>query len=116
MLSMILFGLLVAALLVVTGAIVWSIRQNMREGESYYDDLAERLQGLRLFQALKMFGTDPIRYVFTEPVVNLEKYMRLCNACQERGRCDACLAGGDCLHRFQFCPNYHTLARLRQRA
>ena len=105
-------GLAIVGLVAATGvAIVVAIIGNMREGEAYREQLAQRLGRLRLGRALVLFGVDPTRYLHTQRMVDIEDQMRGCVACAEITRCD------DALERqrsedLSFCPNYDALTEL----
>ena len=112
MLNTIVLTALGTGFVALTLSLIWAISANLRQGGQYYQSLAERMQELRLAQALEMFGTDPNRYLYSMRVVDIERHMRNCTNCQDTRRCDVCLAAADSGERFSFCPNYSALRQI----
>lgn len=117
MLSVITVTVLGVSFVVLMVGLLWAIGNNKRHGDEFHKNLARRLQQLRLSRALRMFGVDPTRYLHSERVVDVERHMRNCAACEETERCETSLADGNrSAEGFGFCPNYDELQKRAEKA
>lgn len=105
------FGVAAAGLAV---ALAWAVLHNMQRGESLRRDVLQRLEGIPLRRALAAFGVDPMTYLYSERLVDIERHMRACSACPH---------GQHCTRQFQrgagdeltSCPNYQELCSCQRR-
>jgi uncharacterized protein DUF6455 len=104
-------GMLLYTVLTIVVAIV----RNLREGQRFRQTLAEKVRGLRLRKMLATLRIDLAGYLHRVPVVDIEKNMQACKACQAHAACDEALADdGKPAADYGFCPNYDALKPLQQ--
>jgi hypothetical protein len=114
-LSGILLGLILAMIAYMGVRILWTITRNMRQGEKYRQELAIRLSDTCLPGLLRSFGIEPVRYLHSLPIPEIEKHLRACAACTQLPRCKEAATRNLSPEEYAFCPNHQDLLALRQR-
>lgn len=112
-LNLIAFGVL--ALLVLTFMVLLpvAIVFNMKAGMKYRQDLARRIDRLRLSRMLVALGIDVNEYLASQPGLDIQSQMERCSACDNTEECDDKLADNaiDAGH-IGFCNNEESLREL----
>ena len=107
------FGILaltVAAFLVLLPV---AIIFNMKAGMKYRQELARKLDNLRLGKMLAALGMDLDEYLATNPAVEIKNQMERCAACSNTEECDDKLATQAIdADRIGFCNNEESLRRM----
>ena len=107
------FGILsltVAAFLVLLPV---AIIFNMKAGMKYRQELARKLDHLRLGKMLAALGMDLDEYLATNPAVEIKNQMERCAACSSTEECDDKLATQAIdADRIGFCNNEESLRRM----
>lgn len=93
-------------------AIIWAVATNLRQGEAFRNQLVDELSSLRLARALRRFGIDPSRYLYTQPIVEIEEHMHRCQTCNQVVQCEDALDRHQPPEDFAFCPNFTELEYL----
>ncbi len=116
-LSLIIVTLLAGLLLFTMIAVTLAILANLKNGQSFRQNLAEQLHRLRLEKMLTALGIDTRRYLAKVPVTVIDRQMRTCASCPPpaRERCDEALGRGE-IEDPSFCPNAPELERIRKEA
>ena len=90
--------------------LVSQIRQNYRTGQSFRQNLAKRINQLRLSKMLKARGIDLSAYLHTDSINEIEQNMRTCENCGVKNSCDEELENENLIEtKLQFCPNDESL-------
>ena len=105
-----LLALLLAAFMVLLPvAIVF----NMKAGMKYRQELARKLDSLRLGKMLAALGMDLNEYLASNPAVDIRDQMERCNACDNTEECDDKLSSNAIdADRIGFCNNEESLRDL----
>ena len=104
--SLIVAGLLTMLTLAFTVMLVSAIVFNMKSGKKYRVSLARRFDQLRLSKMLSALGIDVNSYLHTQGIVDIQKHMDRCSACENTTTCDEQLATGDIkASDIEFCNN-----------
>ncbi len=83
---------------------------NLMQGMRFREGLADGVKQLRLQRMLEALGIDVNRYLYSEPVTDIDKQMRNCEACQNTQTCDETLQGHPlAMADIAFCPNHDAL-------
>jgi len=86
---------------------------NMKAGMKYRQDLAHRLEKLRLGKMLVALGIDTSEYLAQSPGIEIRNHMERCSACSNTAECDDKLAHNDIdADRINFCNNEESLRNL----
>lgn len=112
-LNLLAFGVL--ALLVTTFMVLLPIAIifNMKAGMKYRQDLAHRIDKLRLSKMLVALGIDVDEYLASNPGIDIHNQMERCSACNNTEECDDKLAENDIdADRIGFCNNEESLREL----
>ena len=108
--SLIVAGLLIMLTLAFTVMLVSAIVFNMKSGKKYRRSLARRFDQLRLGKMLSALGIDVNSYLHTQGIVDIQKHMDLCSACENTNTCDEQLAAGNIkASNIEFCNNEKSL-------
>lgn len=108
--------LVITAILAITvGLLVRAILRNLEQGQAFRRELTTRLQRVRLSHALGIFGLNRDRYVHEQPVVDIEKQIDNCSACEQVDRCDEVMEKESTVDDLDFCPNHDALNAIRNR-
>ena len=79
----------------------------------YRQDLAHRLEKLRLGKMLVALGIDTSEYLAQSPGIEIRNHMERCSACSNTAECDDKLAHNDIdADRINFCNNEESLQNL----
>ncbi len=114
--SLITAGLLTVLTLTFIIMLVSAIVFNMKSGERFRRSLATRIDQLRLSKMLSALGIDISNYLHTQKIVDIEKHMERCSACEKTDTCDEKLAAGDInMADIDFCNNEKSLQDIAQR-
>lgn len=112
-LNLIAFGvlaLLIAAFMVLLPV---AIIFNMKAGMKYRQDLAGRIDKLRLSRMLTALGIDVNEYLASNPGIDIQKHMERCSACSNTEECDDRLARQEIdADHIGFCNNEESLREL----
>ena len=112
-LNLIAFGVL--ALLVLTFMVLLpvAIIFNMKAGMKYRQDLARKVDKLRLSKMLVALGIDVNEYLASNPGIDIQNQMERCSACSNTEECDDRLSDNAIdADRIGFCNNEESLREL----
>ncbi len=110
LLSLIVAGLLTVLTLAFATMLVSAIIFNLQAGKKYRHSLAKRIDQLRLSRMLSALGIDVNSYLHTQGIVDIQKHMDLCSACENTDTCDEQLADGHVrVADIDFCNNEKSL-------
>ena len=111
--SLIVAGLLTMLTLAFAVMLVSAIVFNMKSGKKYRGSLARRIDQLRLSKMLSALGIDINSYLHTQGIVDIQKHMDRCSACENTSTCDEQLATGDIkASAIEFCDNEKALQEI----
>jgi hypothetical protein len=96
-------------------ALAWAVLHNMKRGETLRREMLQRLHDVPLRQALGSFQVDPLTYLYSERLVDIERHLRNCAACTDQRHCARHLQEGGPEHKLAFCPNYQELRSCQRR-
>ena len=115
LLSLIVGGLLTVLTLTFAVMLVSAIVFNLKAGKKYRNSLATRIDQLRLSKMLSAVGIDVNSYLHTQNIVDIQKHMDLCAACENTDTCDEQLADGHVkVDDIVFCNNEKPLREIAQ--
>ena len=115
LLSLIVAGLLTVLTLAFATMLVSAIIFNLQAGKKYRRSLAKRIDQLRLSRMLSALGIDVNSYLHTQGIVDIQKHMDLCSACENTDTCDEQLADGHVkVADIDFCSNEKSLQEIAQ--
>lgn len=111
--SLIITGLLV----LLTGAfvilLVLAIMFNLKAGQRYRENLAKRLDQLRLGKMLSALGIDTETYLHSERILDIHQQMNRCSSCANTDLCDDQLSDGAVgSNEIDFCNNERSLQEM----
>lgn len=112
------FSLIITALLVLlTGAfvvlLVLAIMFNVQAGQRYRENLAKKLDQLRLGKMLSALGIDSETYLHSERIVDIHQQMNRCSGCANTDQCDDQLLEGVVRSdEIDFCNNERSLQEM----
>ncbi len=113
LLSLIVAGLLAVLTLAFAAMLVSAIIFNLKTGKKYRRSLAKRIDQLRLSNMLSALGIDVSSYLHTQGVVDIQKHMDQCSACENTDTCDEQLADGHIkVADIDFCINEKSLQEI----
>lgn len=112
-LNLIAFSVLALLVAVFTILLPVAIIFNMKAGMKYRQDLARKLDKLRLGKMLVALGIDVDEYLAQRPGIDIHNHMERCSSCSNTAECDDKLAGKqlDAGH-ISFCNNEESLQEL----
>jgi len=108
-------ALVLLTLLLVTFSVLLpvAIVFNVRAGEKYRRDLAEKVNRLRLGKMLEALGVDIDIYLNSERSLDIQQHIDRCNACDNTAECDDKLTGqGIDPDHIGFCNNEASLREI----
>lgn len=88
-----------------------SIMKSSQQGETFYQNLIERIKPLRMHKMLQALGVDEKQYTRGNPVNEIEVHMERCQQCSNTEQCDSELESGEIKHADQYCPNNEDLLK-----
>lgn len=92
-----------------------AIFNNFMAGQSFRQELAKRIEKLRLSKMLEKKQINLTRYLHELPVHQIENQIRNCGACKEAIFCDQILSPDNVLTtNYSFCPNIQILNSLNR--
>ena len=103
----IIFFILLA--IIITIGLFRSITKSSRQGETFYQNLLERIKPLRMHKMLQALGVDEKEYTRGNQVNEIEMHMNRCQACGNTEQCDSELESRVIKHADQYCPNNEDL-------
>ena len=86
-----------------------SIMKSSRQGETFYQNLIDRIEQLRMHKMLQALGIDEKEYTHSNQVNEIEMHMNRCQECSNTEQCDSELENGEIKHADQYCPNNEDL-------
>lgn len=86
-----------------------SIMKSSRQGETFYQNLIDRIEQLRMHKMLQALGIDEKEYTHSNQVNEIEMHMNRCRECSNTEQCDSELESGEIKHADQYCPNNEDL-------
>ena len=86
-----------------------SITKSSRQGDTFYQNLVERIKQLRMHKMLQALGIDEKEYTRGNQVNEIEMHMNRCQQCSNTEQCDSELESGEIKHADQYCPNNEDL-------
>lgn len=111
--SIIFIGLISGLSLVALAYFFLAIYNNFKAGQSYRQELAKRIEKLRLNKMLEKKQIKLNRYIHELPVHQIENQIRNCETCIEAIFCDQIFSHDNVLTtNHSFCPNIKTLNNL----
>ena len=102
--SLILFFFIALAVYIIIG-LFRSIMKSSRQGETFYQNLLERIKKLRMHRMLQALGVNEKDYALAHPVSEIEMHMNRCQQCSNTEICDSELAKGEVKQAEEYCPN-----------
>lgn len=109
-LNLVALGILALALAAFMVLLPVAIVFNMKAGMKYRQELAQKLDSLRLGKMLAALGMDLDEYLASNPVVNIRDQMDRCTACNNTEECDDKLSSNAIdTDRIGFCNNEESL-------
>ena len=102
--SLIVFFFIALAVYIIIG-LFRSIMKSSRQGETFYQNLLERIKKLRMHRMLQALGVNEKDYALAHPVSEIEMHMNRCQQCSNTKICDSELAQGEVKQAEQYCPN-----------
>jgi hypothetical protein len=102
--SLILFFFIALAVYIIIG-LFRSIMKSSQQGETFYQNLLERIKKLRMHRMLQTLGVNEKDYALAHPVSEIEMHMNRCRQCSNTEICDSELAKGEVNQAEQYCPN-----------
>jgi hypothetical protein len=106
-------GLLATGLAISLVLLPLAIARNVETGMKYREDLARKLDRLRLGRMLAALGVNINRYLNNERIVDIDRQMRRCSACANTATCDDRLRQGKVApDNIGFCDNEEPLRKL----
>ncbi|MGA7799468.1 MAG: DUF6455 family protein [Gammaproteobacteria bacterium] len=109
--SFVVMAVMAGCLLLTAGALARGIERNLARGQTVRADMEQRLGRLLLGRLLQRAGIDVRYFLHSRYLHEIEREMRLCQACERTDRCRRCLHAHQPLSDFDFCPNYAMLIR-----
>ena len=106
--SLILFFFIALAVYIIIG-LFRSIMKSSRQGETFYQNLIDRIEQLRMHKMLQALGIDEKEYTHSNQVNEIEMHMNRCRECSNTEQCDSELESGEIKHADQYCPNNEDL-------
>jgi Family of unknown function (DUF6455) len=93
----------------------FAIFGNFHTGRQFRRALVERAQRLRLMRMLQRRGIDPQEYLHHDSIINIEKQLRACEACDTTKACDSAIASRSGDVELSFCANDGSFERYQKR-
>ena len=95
--------------IIITIGLFRSITKSSQQGDTFYQNLLERIKQLRMHKMLQALGVDEKEYTRGNQVNEIEMHMNRCQECGNTEQCDAELKIGEIKHADQYCPNNEDL-------
>ncbi len=108
--KLILFFFIFLSIFIVIG-LFRSIMKSSQQGETFYQNLIERIKLLRMHKMLQALGVDEKQYARSNSVNEIEKHMERCRQCVNTKQCDSELESRKIKHADQYCPNNEDLLK-----
>jgi len=103
------------ALFVLSIAFVLLITRNVRQGLVVRQQLARRVETLRMSKMLRALGLDFSAYLHTMPISKISDSMSKCENCDTLGQCDEQLKQEEIKPEdIDFCPNQDCLSKFSE--
>lgn len=107
--------LLAVAFAVVGLGFILLITRNVKQGRVIREQLAERIESLRMSKMLKALGIDFSTYLHQVPLNRINESMNKCDDCPTIDRCDEKLQQDTITpEEIDFCPNQECLTKFTE--
>ena len=107
-----LLALLALSVVLLSVFFVLLIQKNVRQGRVARQQLAQRVEGLRMSRMLKALGLDFDKYLHQVPTYRISQSMDKCESCPTTDQCDEKLKQDTIkADELGFCPNQDCLGK-----
>ena len=91
------------------------ISKNVSTGKAVREQLALRVESLRMSKMLRALGLDFNKYLYSVPIKNISDSMNNCEGCQVTDQCDDKLKQPEINpEEIEFCPNHECLGKFKE--
>jgi hypothetical protein len=110
--SVLLLLALAISMLMTAVLLLVSIRKNFLKGQSFREQIMEKIESLRFGQMLKKHNVNPQQLVHNTTISKLEMQIRNCGSCLQTAECDRVLSNPIVSSNdLAFCLNHSTIAQ-----
>lgn len=110
--SLLLFVLMSLAIIVLAVSFALLVMRNMKQGQLVREQLAQRVETLRMSKMLKALGLDFRGYLYRVPLSKISSSMKNCENCSTTDQCDEMLKQPEIdPAQIDFCPNQDCLSQ-----
>lgn len=114
-LSFILLTLMGSAMLLLAFSFALLVKRNIQQGTLVREQLAKRVESLRMSKMLKALGLDFQGYLYRVPLSKINSSMKNCENCATTDQCDDMLQQPQIdPAQIDFCPNQACLTQFTQ--
>ena len=113
--SYILLAIIAIAFTLLALFFVLLISRNVREGKVVREQLALRVENLRMSKMLRALGLDFSKYLYSVPLTKISHSMNNCDKCDATDQCDEKLKQPEIKpDEIDFCPNHECLGKFKE--